>query len=77
MDINLPLMNGYKATREIKNFKPDLPIVAQTAYALSTDKEKLLEAGCDDYISKPIHQELLITLINNIFGHSNSSLANN
>jgi len=60
MDIKMPEMNGYEATFLIKKMKPDLPIIAQTAYAFSDDFQKSLEAGCDDYISKPIVKELLI-----------------
>lgn len=54
MDIQLIAVNGYDATREIKQIRPNLPIIAQTAYALAGDREKSLEAGCDDYIAKPI-----------------------
>lgn len=60
MDINMPGMNGYETTGIIKAFNPGLPIVAQTAYAVSGDKEKALEAGCDDYITKPINKSLLL-----------------
>lgn len=63
MDINMPIMNGYEATKEIKKFRPKLPIIAQTAYAIAGDKEKALAAGCDDYISKPIKKEELIEKI--------------
>jgi len=63
MDINIPVMNGYDATREIKKFRPDLPIIAQTAYAIAGDREKSLDAGCDDYISKPIKKEKLLKII--------------
>lgn len=54
MDIQLPLMDGYKATREIKKIRPGLPIIAQTANALAGDRKKAREAGCDEYIAKPI-----------------------
>jgi len=63
MDIRLPDLNGYSATREIKEQKPDLRIIAQTAYAAQDDKQKALDAGCSDYISKPIHKKLLLDMI--------------
>ncbi len=63
MDINMPVMDGYTATKQIKKIRPNLPIIAQTAYAISGDREKSLEAGCDDYISKPIKRQLLYDLI--------------
>jgi CheY-like chemotaxis protein len=60
MDIRMPEMNGYSATREIRKFNKDVIIIAQTAYALEGDNEKAIEAGCNDYISKPIKKiELL------------------
>ena len=57
MDIQMPEMNGYEATRQIRKFNPNVVIVAQTAYALNGDKEKALEAGCNDYLPKPIRKE--------------------
>lgn len=63
MDINMPLMNGYECTRQIKDERPDLPVIAQTAYAMSGEREISRKAGCDDYLSKPIKvSELLDTL---------------
>jgi CheY-like chemotaxis protein len=63
MDINMPLMNGYECTRQIKLERPDLPVIAQTAYAMSGEREVSRAAGCDDYLSKPIKvSELLDTL---------------
>jgi len=56
MDLKLPEMNGFEATKRIKKLCPDLPIVAQTAYSTKTEKEKALQAGCDDFISKPIDE---------------------
>ena len=64
MDIKLPIMNGYEATRLIKQINPKLPVIAQTAYALSNDKEQALKAGCDDYLSKPISRDTFMTLLN-------------
>lgn len=54
MDIKMPLMNGYEATKRIKEKRPDLPIIAQTAYAMISDKLEAENAGCDGYLSKPI-----------------------
>ncbi|PKP29439.1 MAG: hybrid sensor histidine kinase/response regulator, partial [Bacteroidetes bacterium HGW-Bacteroidetes-17] len=66
MDINMPVMNGYDATKAIKELRPNLPIIAQTAYAIAGDREKSLAAGCDDYISKPIKRKELIDKINKL-----------
>jgi PAS domain S-box-containing protein len=63
MDIKMPLTNGHEATRKIREFNENVVIIAQTAYALSGDKEKSLEAGCNDYISKPINKNELIEMI--------------
>lgn len=64
MDIKMPEMDGLTATRLIKSFKKNLPIIATTAYALSSDKERCLEAGCNDYLSKPIRKDQLIMMMN-------------
>jgi len=63
MDIKMPGMDGLEATAEIRKFNKTIPIIAQTAYALSDDDEKAKEAGCNDYISKPINRSKLIELI--------------
>ncbi len=63
MDIQLPGLNGYEATRQIKSFNKELVIIAQTAYAMAGDEKKALEAGCDDYLSKPIEKENLLLLL--------------
>ncbi|PKQ61996.1 hypothetical protein BZG02_13735 [Labilibaculum filiforme] len=63
MDIKMPLMDGYEATKKIKKIRPNLPIIAQTAFALLGDKNKSLENGCDDYIAKPVKKDALIQLI--------------
>lgn len=61
MDIRLPDMTGYEATSRIKQIHPEIKIIAQTAYALPGEKEKALESGCVDYISKPIRRDLLLS----------------
>lgn len=63
MDIRLPLMNGLDATKQLRMQGVKTPIIAQTAYAMSEDKAICLAAGCDDYISKPIHKDLLLKKI--------------
>lgn len=63
MDIQLPIMNGIEATKVIKEFNNQIPIIAQTAYAMSQDRQKALDAGCNDYISKPMKRKDLISLI--------------
>ncbi|MFP4059893.1 MAG: ATP-binding protein [Bacteroidota bacterium] len=67
MDIKMPGLNGYDATRKIKSIRPELPVIAQTAFTMKEEKKKCLQAGCDDYISKPIDIKLLIEKINFFF----------
>ncbi len=68
MDVKMPLMGGYEATKAIRTFNQDVVIVAQTAYAFSDDQNKILESGCNDYITKPIQENILSTLIDKYFG---------
>lgn len=63
MDLKMPVMDGFKATAEIKKIRPSLPVIAQTAYAFAADKLKATEAGCDDYIAKPINRTELLQMI--------------
>ena len=64
MDIRMPGMNGYEAAELIKKDKKDIPIIAQTAYALKGEKELSLNSGCDDYIAKPIDITQLMAILN-------------
>lgn len=63
MDIKMPQVDGLEATSKIKKFRPDLPIIAQTAYAMKNDRKQGFLAGCDDYLSKPIHRKVLLSTI--------------
>lgn len=67
MDIQMPEVDGYNATKQIRGFNKDVIIIAQTAYGLVGDRDKALEAGCSDYISKPIDKDELTKLINKYF----------
>lgn len=67
MDIKMPRVNGYAATFEIKRLRKDLPVIAQTAYAMEEEIIKCKQAGCDDYISKPIDRQKLLLTIDNFF----------
>lgn len=64
MDLKMPLMNGFEASKLISELRSDLPIIAQTAYTTHEDKERALLAGCDDFISKPICKDILCGIIN-------------
>ncbi|MHB1147414.1 MAG: response regulator [Lutibacter sp.] len=63
MDIKLPELNGYDATKRIREFNKDIIIIAQTSYAFPGDREKAITAGCNDYISKPYNQNDLLELL--------------
>ena len=72
MDIQLPNVDGLEMTRKIKSNPKtaDIPIVAVTAYAMKGDRERILEAGCDGYISKPIDTRRLALLAAEILKNS-------
>ncbi|MEI8006278.1 MAG: response regulator [Bacteroidota bacterium] len=63
MDIKMPGMNGLEATRQIRSFNKSIPIIAQTAHAFIEDRDKAINAGCNDYVTKPIDRDLIIKLI--------------
>jgi PAS domain S-box-containing protein len=63
MDIKMPVMDGLEATRQIKAIKRDVPVIAITAYAMAGDETRILDAGCDYYLTKPINKKLLLDKI--------------
>jgi CheY-like chemotaxis protein len=64
MDMQMPIINGYEATRQIKQIRNDIPIIAQTAYHYGEAYEEIIAAGCDDFVSKPIDIASLKDMIN-------------
>ena len=73
MDLQLPGIDGYEATRRIKSNKEtkNIPVIAVTAHALKGDREKAIDAGCDDYIKKPIDTREVPELVARYIGESN------
>ena len=67
MDIKMPKLDGYEATRQIRQFNQKVVIIAQTAFGMEGDRKLAIEAGCNDYISKPIEISVLIELIQKYF----------
>ena len=63
MDIQMPGMDGYEATQEIKRLNNRTPVIAQTSFAMSGEKERCLRAGCDDFITKPLNIDSLLEKI--------------
>jgi hypothetical protein len=68
MDIQMPGLNGYEATKQIRQFNKNVVIIAQTAFGMSGDREKAINSGCNDYLSKPIDKNELLALIQMYFG---------
>ena len=71
MDMRLPGINGFDATRLIKRIRREVPIVAQTAYAMENEKKHCIEAGCDHYMTKPFDQDTLFDVLSNFLQFSN------
>jgi CheY-like chemotaxis protein len=67
MDIKMAEMDGYEATRQIRKFNKEVIIIAQTAYGIEGDREKALNAGCNEHISKPITASLLMEILEKFF----------
>ncbi len=88
MDIQMPVLNGVEATKEIRRLEdkkhssipasqhPRIPIIALTAYAMAGDREKFLQAGMDDYVSKPVQFEDLVKILERFFGSKTGAKGN-
>lgn len=68
MDISLPVMDGYEAARRIRESQADIPIIGLSAHAMEGHKQKAQQAGCDDYITKPINDALLFDMLKKYLG---------
>ena len=71
MDIKMPVLDGIDATKQIKEVKPALPIIAQTAFVLKNERDLCIDAGCDEYIPKPIKTHVLLEMIDKFFANGN------
>ena len=76
MDMSLPVMDGWEATRKLKTFEEtrNIPVIALTAHAMSTDRDKAIEAGCDDYDTKPIELTRLLGKMEALIPHASASV---
>ena len=68
MDISLPVLDGYQATRKIRETLPSIPIIGLSAHAMEGHKQKAEEAGCDDYLTKPVNDTLLFEMLGKYLG---------
>ena len=68
MDIKMPIMDGLEATKRIKEKHPNLPVIALTANAFDSDRQLAMEAGCDDFLSKPVSSEICVKTIEKFIG---------
>lgn len=68
MDISLPVMDGYEATRTIRKTQASTPIIGLSAHAMSGDAEKARSAGCNDYMTKPVDEDLLVKKLKEYLG---------
>ncbi|TDD77506.1 response regulator [Flavobacterium caseinilyticum] len=72
MDIKMPVLNGFEAFEQIKVLKPELPVIAQTAYSSFEDRERIMQSGFMDYITKPLDKEKIFELLDTVFMEINS-----
>ena len=66
----MPVLSGLEALTEIRKLHPNLPVIAQTAYAMPEERKRCLDSGCDDYISKPINKKALLKIIESYLQNS-------
>lgn len=64
MDLNMPEMDGFEATKKIKLMRPEVPVIAQSAYILSGEEKRSIEAGCNEFLAKPIRLNSLLEVLN-------------
>ncbi|HAF27493.1 MAG TPA: hypothetical protein DCG75_00455 [Bacteroidales bacterium] len=69
MDIRMPVLNGYEATKLIREFNKTVPIIAQTAFAMIPEQKTILESGFTDFLSKPVEEEILFGMIRKYMEH--------
>jgi CheY-like chemotaxis protein len=69
LDMKMPKMSGFEVISKIRQMNKSVPIIAQTAYTMVGDKDKIIQAGCNDYISKPIEEEKLIEKMSKYLNH--------
>ena len=68
MDISLPIMDGYSAARKIRETQPSVPIIGLSAHAMNGDAQRAKEAGCNDYLTKPVDEDLLLKKLKEYLG---------
>jgi len=68
MDISLPIMDGYSAARKIRETQPSVPIIGLSAHAMNGDAQRAKDAGCNDYLTKPVDEDLLLKKLKEYLG---------
>ncbi len=68
MDISLPVMDGYEATRRIRAARPDLPVIGLSSHAMQGDASQALACGCVEYMTKPVDEDLLLSCLHKLLG---------